>query len=523
MAILLNDNVQVYAPKALDNRYGPYSTLELAKSSVAEVNRHLGLTVGIGTTLIVEYWWKTGITDTDLVLKTTGEGGGGPTLSVTDAGGDGSLAYDSATGALTYTGPSAAEVRAHLSGGTGVTFSDGQISIGQGVATNANVEFANLTLSQSLTVQGEARVSDGTVTTPSFSFTSEPGSGLYRSGPGNISVGIGGVKKATVSGSGLDVFGELNLPGALFTTTLQAVPPSEDRLISLPDRSGTLLVTDETGAFKLDDLSDVNLSAGLYQNATICWNDSTQSWVVGPDYWSSIGIGFNVLQSGYRIILGEQDTNDLNPLSSTRLKVHGDVATTGDIKLDTSLYWGYRAVDDGPEIPARAGIVLQRVFEYELDYAGGSGSPDDNVTILVLDPAEPEFVLPASVEFTIQVESSDNKLQVIKLSAIRSSDTEWIQTTYGLISNFTDPTTNDVGKLYNFFLETTLTGSVYTGILVAYATDNVSQFESYRITGFYTAIGTNPPAPVLPPAYNFDSTWLNNSSLESIYINGTPA
>jgi hypothetical protein len=36
-------------------------------------------------------------------------------VSVTDAGGDGSLSYDNSTGVLTYTGPSAAEVRAHLS------------------------------------------------------------------------------------------------------------------------------------------------------------------------------------------------------------------------------------------------------------------------------------------------------------------------------------------------------------------------------------------------------------------------
>jgi len=36
-------------------------------------------------------------------------------VSVTDAGGDGSLSYDSGTGVITYTGPSAAEVRAHLS------------------------------------------------------------------------------------------------------------------------------------------------------------------------------------------------------------------------------------------------------------------------------------------------------------------------------------------------------------------------------------------------------------------------
>ena len=40
-------------------------------------------------------------------------------ISVTDSGGDGSLGYDSATGVITYTGPSASEVRAHLSVATG--------------------------------------------------------------------------------------------------------------------------------------------------------------------------------------------------------------------------------------------------------------------------------------------------------------------------------------------------------------------------------------------------------------------
>ena len=36
-------------------------------------------------------------------------------ISVTDSGGDGSLGYNSSTGVITYTGPSASEVRAHLS------------------------------------------------------------------------------------------------------------------------------------------------------------------------------------------------------------------------------------------------------------------------------------------------------------------------------------------------------------------------------------------------------------------------
>ena len=43
-------------------------------------------------------------------------------ISVIDNGGDGSLSYNNGTGVITYTGPSAAEVRAHLSGSSGVNY-----------------------------------------------------------------------------------------------------------------------------------------------------------------------------------------------------------------------------------------------------------------------------------------------------------------------------------------------------------------------------------------------------------------
>jgi hypothetical protein len=66
-------------------------------------------------------------------------------ISVTDAGGDGSLAYNAGTGVITYTGPSASEVRAHISAGTGVTITDGSIAIGQAVATTSDVTFAKIT------------------------------------------------------------------------------------------------------------------------------------------------------------------------------------------------------------------------------------------------------------------------------------------------------------------------------------------------------------------------------------------
>lgn len=75
-------------------------------------------------------------------------------ISVTDLGGDGSLTYIANTGILTYTGPSAAEVRAHFSAGTGVTVSSGQISIGQSVGTTDNVTFNDMIVSGDLTVSG---------------------------------------------------------------------------------------------------------------------------------------------------------------------------------------------------------------------------------------------------------------------------------------------------------------------------------------------------------------------------------
>ena len=56
-------------------------------------------------------------------------------VSVTDSGGDGSLAYNSGTGVITYTGPSATEVRTHFTGGTGIDITSGSIAVDSTIAT----------------------------------------------------------------------------------------------------------------------------------------------------------------------------------------------------------------------------------------------------------------------------------------------------------------------------------------------------------------------------------------------------
>jgi hypothetical protein len=62
-------------------------------------------------------------------------------VSVNDVSGDGSLTYNSGSGVITYTGPSASEVRAHLSAGDGLAFAGGQFAVTSSIA-GAGLAFA---------------------------------------------------------------------------------------------------------------------------------------------------------------------------------------------------------------------------------------------------------------------------------------------------------------------------------------------------------------------------------------------
>jgi hypothetical protein len=123
-------------------------------------------------------------------------------FSATDAGGDGSFSYSD--GVFTYTGPSASEVRAHLtankglsvtagefnidsanvkgmfSGGTGVTYSNGAISIGQDVGTTSDVTFGKVTQDSAVTkgLQLDPQTSAFSQTAGSLYFDSEHNKGL---------------------------------------------------------------------------------------------------------------------------------------------------------------------------------------------------------------------------------------------------------------------------------------------------------------------------------------------------------
>jgi len=88
--IVLSSNIELQGGLPIDSRYGPFSSTTEANSSIITANRFVGLTVGIvtGTTTyngiqlteavdgIQPYWYFSGITDADLVLKEVGSGDG---------------------------------------------------------------------------------------------------------------------------------------------------------------------------------------------------------------------------------------------------------------------------------------------------------------------------------------------------------------------------------------------------------------------------------------------------------------
>jgi hypothetical protein len=74
--IQLSSGVITGAGKPIDAKYGPYSSTAAAILNVPAYLRYKGLTVGILVSgSVVDYWWKDGTSDVDLVVKTAGASG----------------------------------------------------------------------------------------------------------------------------------------------------------------------------------------------------------------------------------------------------------------------------------------------------------------------------------------------------------------------------------------------------------------------------------------------------------------
>ena len=247
-------------------------------------------------------------------------------VSATDAGGDGSFSYDADTGVFTYTGPSAAEVRAHISESTGISITDGaisttitqytdalvqayisagtgvtisssgQISIGQNVAEEANVTFNDIQIDGdadidgSLTVNGDVTLGNATSDTVTIK--------------GNLNVEGSTV---SVNQTEINVTNAFVFEGATadaHETTLTIAEPTADRTITLPNVSGTIAMTSQlTSDDGVRDIVGSMVSGNTETGLSVTYNsDKNLDFVLTKD--PTITLTGDVTGSGTMTNLG---------------------------------------------------------------------------------------------------------------------------------------------------------------------------------------------------------------------------
>jgi len=231
-------------------------------------------------------------------------------ISVTDAGGDGSCSYNSSSGVITYTGPSAAEVRAHLSAGTGVTYSGGAIAIGQAVSTSSNVTFADLAATGNVTVTGNLTVNGTQTTLSTATLDVEDKNITLNKGSGDTS--------ASADGAGI--------------TIQDAVNASTDATLTWNASNDNFVFSHEVVAPSLDISGNVDIDGTLETDA-LTINGTTSVPFESADHTKSDGIaasannyslplGTSSARGGFKIGYTESGKNYPVELSSEQMYVN---------------------------------------------------------------------------------------------------------------------------------------------------------------------------------------------------------
>ena len=199
-------------------------------------------------------------------------------VSVTDSGGLGSLAYNSTSGVITYTGPSSSDVRGEISvaSGSGLSYDSSTGEIGTSAIPNSQLANSSLTIGSTAVALGAtASTIAGLTSLTSATVVASTTLNIGADGATNsIKIASGGI---TYEGSGVDAH----------ETTVSVVNPTGDRTINFPDASGTVAL--------LGSLSAANSGTGF---GSLAYNSGTGAYTFTVVTAANIRAQVSVTDSG---------------------------------------------------------------------------------------------------------------------------------------------------------------------------------------------------------------------------------
>ena len=224
-------------------------------------------------------------------------------VSVTDAGGLGSLAYNSSTGVITYTGPSNSDIRGlfSIASGSGLTYNSSTGEFGTNAIPNSQLANDDITIGSTAVALG---ASQGTFT------------GLTSLASTTLISGVADAANSIKLASGNIIFEGSTADGN--ETTLTVTDPTSDRTITFPDNTGVVLTTGSS-------IQNSNLA-----NSSFLIGSTTVSLGGGATQFH----GFSSIQST-KIVSGSGSLDSANSitLESGNITFEGSTADGNEIIL----------------------------------------------------------------------------------------------------------------------------------------------------------------------------------------------